>query len=162
MPVYKGARFVRQALDSLTSQTFRRVRYERTGTNIGAKANIVDLRKVVGFHREHGRLATVVAVRPRARFGCLDLDGSRVAAFSEKPQTREISGGLFVLEPGVIDYIEDDRTHWEREPLEGLARDGELWAYQHNSFWQCMDTLRERNLLQELWDSAGLLGRSGR
>lgn len=115
----------------------------------------VDLRKVLEFHRGHGHLATVVAVRPRARFGCLDLDGSRVTAFSEKPQMREgwINGGLFALEPGVIDYVEGDSTHWEREPLEGLARDGELFAYQHNSFWQCMDTLREKKVLQELWDS---------
>jgi glucose-1-phosphate cytidylyltransferase len=115
----------------------------------------VDLRRLLGFHRAHGKLATLTAVRPAARFGHLDLDGDRVAEFSEKPQTREgwINGAFFVLEPGVMDYIEGDDTQWERDPLERLARDGQLMAYRHGSFWQCMDTLRDKVLLNELWSS---------
>ncbi len=115
----------------------------------------VDLRKLLAFHRSHGKLATLTAVRPPARFGHLDLDGDRVAEFSEKPQTREgwINGAFFVLEPGVMDYIDGDDAQWEREPLERLARDGQLRAYRHTSFWQCMDTLRDKVLLNELWSS---------
>lgn len=115
----------------------------------------VDLHKLLDFHRAHGRLATVTAVRPPARFGKLDIVGDKVARFSEKPQLEEgwINGAFFVLEPGVIDYIEGDHTQWEREPLEGLARDGQLMAYRHESFWQCMDTLRDKKLLQDLWES---------
>ena len=115
----------------------------------------VDLRQLLAFHRAHGKLATLTAVRPAARFGHLDLDGDRVVEFSEKPQTREgwINGAFFVLEPGVMDYIDGDDTQWEREPLERLARDGQLMAYRHTSFWQCMDTLRDKVLLNELWNS---------
>lgn len=115
----------------------------------------VDLRKLLAFHRSHGRLATVTAVRPPARFGKLTLDGPRVVEFQEKPQIDEgwINGAFFVLEAGVIDYIEGDDTQWEKEPLEGLARDGQLVAYRHESFWQCMDTLRDKKLLERLWDS---------
>ncbi len=115
----------------------------------------VDLGRLLEFHRSHGKLATLTAVRPIARFGHLELDGARVAEFSEKPQTREgwINGAFFVLEPGALEYIEGDDTQWEKEPLEGLARDGQLMAYRHDSFWQCMDTLRERRLLEELWES---------
>ncbi len=115
----------------------------------------VDLRRLLAFHRSHGKLATLTAVRPPARFGHLDLDEDRVMEFSEKPQTREgwISGAFFVLEPGVMDYIDGDDTQWEREPLERLARDGQLMAYRHTSFWQCMDTLRDKVLLNELWQT---------
>ncbi len=115
----------------------------------------VDLDELLKFHKSHGKLATLTAVRPTARFGHLDLDGNRVMEFSEKPQTSEgwINGAFFVLEPGVFDYIEGDHTAWEREPMEQLARDGQLMAYQHNGFWQCMDTLRDKHLLNELWDS---------
>ena len=115
----------------------------------------VDLDALLAFHRSHGKLATLTAVRPPARFGHINFDGDRVAEFSEKPQTAEgwINGAFFVLEPGVFDYIEGDMTQWEREPLEGLARDGQLMAYRHASFWQCMDTLRDKKLLQDLWDS---------
>jgi glucose-1-phosphate cytidylyltransferase len=115
----------------------------------------VDLRDLLAFHRSHGKLATLTAVRPPARFGHLALEGQRVVEFSEKPQTREgwINGAFFVLEPGVFDYIEGDATQWEREPLERLARDGQLMAYRHDAFWQCMDTLRDKRLLDELWQS---------
>lgn len=115
----------------------------------------VNLRELLEFHRSHGKLATVTAVRPPARFGHMVFDGDNVLEFSEKPQTAEgwINGAFFVLEPGVMDYIESDSTQWERGPLEALARDGQLMAYRHDSFWQCMDTLRDKILLQQLWDT---------
>ncbi|HEY0797527.1 MAG TPA: sugar phosphate nucleotidyltransferase, partial [Candidatus Baltobacteraceae bacterium] len=115
----------------------------------------IDLRQLLAFHRAHGKLATLSAVRPPARFGHLDLDGARVEEFSEKPQTREgwINGAFFVLEPEVFDYIEGDDTHFERGPLERLAREGQLMAYKHEGFWQCMDTIRDKRLLESLWDA---------
>jgi len=114
-----------------------------------------DIKRLVAFHKAHGKLATVTTVRPPARFGQITFDGDRVSSFTEKPQTGEgwINGGLFVLEPGVFDYIEGDSTAWEREPLERLAVDGQLMAYKHEGFWQPMDTLRDKRLLNELWDS---------
>jgi glucose-1-phosphate cytidylyltransferase len=114
----------------------------------------IDLDALLRFHRSHGRLATVTAVRPTARFGYLEFSGDCVSEFSEKPQTREgwINGAFFVLEPGVFDYIDGDECQWEREPMERLARDGQLMAYRHHAFWQCMDTLRDKKLLQDLWD----------
>ncbi len=114
----------------------------------------VDLNELLRFHRSHGKLATLTAVRPTARFGHLEMNGNQVTEFSEKPQTREgwINGAFFVIEPEVFDYIEDDTTHWEKEPLERLAREGQLMAYRHDSFWQCMDTLREKKYLESLWE----------
>jgi glucose-1-phosphate cytidylyltransferase len=114
----------------------------------------VDLNALLAFHRSHGKLATLTAVRPTARFGRLELEGNQIAEFSEKPQTGEgwINGAFFVLEPGVFDYIAGDDTQWEKEPLEQLAKDGQLMAYLHDGFWQCMDTLREKQLLQGMWD----------
>jgi glucose-1-phosphate cytidylyltransferase len=114
----------------------------------------VNLRELLAFHRSHGKLATLTAVRPPARFGHLTFDGNRVASFEEKPQTAEgwINGAYFVLEPGVFDYIDGDDTQWEKEPMERLARDGQLMAYKHCSFWQCMDTLRDKKLLEALWE----------
>ena len=113
----------------------------------------VDLTDLLAFHRAHGRTATLTAVRPPARFGYLDLHGDTVVEFSEKNQLKEgwINGAFFVLEPEVFDYIPGDTTHFEREPLEGLAKDGQLKAYLHTGFWQCMDTVRERNLLEAMW-----------
>ncbi len=113
----------------------------------------VDIVRLVEFHRSHGKLATITAVRPPARFGGLEFEGDRVVRFTEKPQVGEgwINGGFFVLEPGVLDYIEGDATHWEREPLEQLAEEGQLMAYRHEDFWQCMDTLRDKRLLESLW-----------
>jgi glucose-1-phosphate cytidylyltransferase len=115
----------------------------------------VDLDQLLEFHRSHGKLATVTAVRPPARFGCMTFNGQRVTEFSEKPQTSEgwINGAFFVLEPGIFDYIEGDHTPWEKEPMEKLARDGQLMAYRHTGFWQCMDTLRDKRLLEDLWAS---------
>jgi glucose-1-phosphate cytidylyltransferase len=115
----------------------------------------VDLDELLAFHRSHGKLATLTAVRPPARFGHLELNGDKIVEFSEKPQAQEgwINGAFFVLEPEIFDYIDGDTTHFEKEPLERLARAGQLMAYRHDSFWQCMDTIRERILLETLWQS---------
>jgi glucose-1-phosphate cytidylyltransferase len=121
----------------------------------GDGVSTVDLPALLEFHRSHGKLATVTAVRPAARFGRIEMDGDKVVEFSEKPQLGEgwINGAFFALEPGIFDYIEGDDTQWEKEPMEGLARDGQLMAYRHEGFWQCMDTLRDKVLLNRLWDS---------
>jgi glucose-1-phosphate cytidylyltransferase len=113
----------------------------------------LDFSKLLAFHRSHGKLATVTAVRPPARFGGLQFDGSMVKEFTEKPQIGEgwISGGFFVLEPEVRDYIQGDDTLFERGPLERLASDGQLVAFRHDRFWQSMDTLRDVRLLESLW-----------
>ena len=115
----------------------------------------IDLDNLLKFHRSHGKLATLTAVRPPARYGHLIFNGESVAKFSEKPQTAEgwINGAFFVLEPGIFEYIEGDNTVWERDPLEALARDGQLMAYRHPGFWQCMDTLREKYIIEELFKS---------
>lgn len=115
----------------------------------------VDLRALLAFHRGHGKLATVTAVRPPARFGGLALEEDRVARFVEKPQTGEgwINGGFFVLNRRVLDYIAGDDTLWEVDPLERLAADGQLMAFRHEGFWQPMDTLREKQMLETLWTS---------
>jgi glucose-1-phosphate cytidylyltransferase len=115
----------------------------------------VDLHKLIEFHRSHGKLATVTAVRPPARYGYMEFDGDRVVQFAEKPQAKEgwINGAFFVLEPGVFDYIDGDEQMFEQEPMERLAQNNQLMAYKHNSFWQCMDTLREKHLLESLWNS---------
>jgi glucose-1-phosphate cytidylyltransferase len=114
----------------------------------------VDISALVAFHRAHGKLATVTAVRPPARFGGLVFEGNQVVEFSEKNQAQEgwINGGFFVLEPEILQYICDDTTPWERDPLEKLAAEGQLMAYFHEGFWQPMDTLRDQKLLQSLWD----------
>lgn len=115
----------------------------------------VDLAEVIAFHRRHGRLVTVTAVRPAARFGGLELDGDRVTSFAEKAQTSEgwINGGFFVIEPKAIDYIAGDDTIWEYGPLEALATDDQLRAYRHEGFWSPMDTLRDVKTLESLWVS---------
>jgi glucose-1-phosphate cytidylyltransferase len=115
----------------------------------------IDIPKLVDFHRLHKGFATLTAVRPPARFGSMSFKGDLVSSFIEKPQIGEgwINGGFFVLEPEVLDYIEDDKTILEREPLERLARDRQLVANRHEGFWQCMDTLRNVRLLEDLWQS---------
>ena len=115
----------------------------------------VDITAIVAFHREHQRLATVTAVRPPGRFGALEIDGAIVKSFVEKPpgDNAFINGGFFVLSPKVLDRIEGDNTSWESGPLEALARDDELCAYRHFGFWQPMDTLREKMMLEDLWQS---------
>ena len=115
----------------------------------------IDIEKLIAFHKSHGKLATVTAVHPPARFGGLVLNGNQVTSFSEKNQSTEgwINGGFFVLEPEVLNYIAGDDTLWEREPLEQLALQGELMAHYHDGFWQPMDTLREHRLLESMWES---------
>jgi glucose-1-phosphate cytidylyltransferase len=115
----------------------------------------VDIAKLVKFHKSHGKLATLTAVQPPGRFGALDLSGNRVTGFEEKPHGDGgwINGGFFVLSSKVIDLIKGDETVWEREPMEELARMGELQAQFHTGFWQPMDTLRDKNHLEELWAS---------
>jgi glucose-1-phosphate cytidylyltransferase len=115
----------------------------------------VDVQALVEFHRSHGKLATVTAVAPVARFGSLRLDGDSVVEFAEKPRAGEgwINGGFFVFEPQVFDYIDSDQTSLEREPLERLAAQGQLLAYRHGGFWHPMDTLRDKQFLESLWES---------
>jgi glucose-1-phosphate cytidylyltransferase len=134
---------VREYLDDTFMMTF------------GDGVSDVDINDTIRFHKAHGRLATLTAVRPPARFGHVELEGDQVSVFSEKPQAGEgwINGGFFVLEPGVLDYIDSDETYFQRDPLERLADEGQLMAYRHDSFWQCMDTMRDKLLLQDLWDS---------
>ena len=115
----------------------------------------VDLNDLLRFHREHGRIATVTAVRPPARFGGLVFDGDLVAEFTEKPQIGEgwINGGFLVFEPAIFDYLHGDETVLEAHALERLAEERQLVAYRHERFWQCMDTLRDKRLLESLWES---------
>lgn len=147
-------------LDSMTGGRVRRVLKhigsETVMMTYGDGVADVDLGALLAFHRRQGRLATVTAVRPPARFGAITLDGDAVARFQEKPQLGEgwINGGYFVLEPAVVDYIAGDESVFEREPLERLAHDRQLAAFRHEGFWQGMDTLRDVRLLESLW-SAG-------
>jgi len=115
----------------------------------------IDIAASIAFHREHGKQATITAVRPPGRYGALRLDGQQVEGFIEKPDGDGgwINGGFFVLSPSCIDLIEGDATTWEAAPLTTLAATGQLAAYEHAGFWQAMDTLRERNLLEQLWTS---------
>ena len=115
----------------------------------------VDVRRSIEFHRKHGRLATMTAVQPPGRYGALQLEGDRIQSFLEKPQGEGgwVNAGFFVLSPKVIERIEGDHVIWEREPLEGLAAAGELRAWLHGGFWRPMDTLRDKQLLDELWES---------
>lgn len=115
----------------------------------------VNLDELLKFHKSHGKLATMTAVRPAARYGALEFIGDQIARFTEKPQMSEgwINGAFFVLEPKIFEYIDGDDVMWEHSPLEKLAADGELMAFKHDSFWQCMDTIREKHLLETLWQS---------
>lgn len=114
----------------------------------------INIRDLIEFHRAHGKLATVTTVRSPARFGRISFRGDEVVEFYEKPEAAEgwINGGFFVLNAGVLDYIDGDETAWEQEPIQRLARDGQLIGYRHDGFWSCMDTLKEKNSLEELWD----------
>ena len=113
----------------------------------------IDLAALLAFHRSHGKMVTVSAVRPAARFGELEMDGSRVASFQEKPQLHDgwVNGGFFVIEPAFFDLIAGDDIMLEREPLEQATKAGELMAYRHDGFWHCMDTKRDHELLESLW-----------
>ena len=113
----------------------------------------VNINKLIALHRAQKKLATITAVQPPGRFGLLQMDGEEVLSLHEKPRGDGgwVNGGFFVLEPGVLDYIEGDETVWEQEPLEKIARDGQLCAHKHDGFWQPMDTVRDKFLLEELW-----------
>jgi glucose-1-phosphate cytidylyltransferase len=113
----------------------------------------IDIGALVEFHAAQGKLATVTAVRPPARFGRMTIHDDSVLEFYEKPEHSEgwINGGFFVLNSKVLDYIEGDNTSWEQSPIEQLAREGQMASYKHNGFWSCMDTLREKNMLEDLW-----------
>jgi glucose-1-phosphate cytidylyltransferase len=115
----------------------------------------LNLASLLEFHHSHGRIATMTAVRSPARFGRIGFSGDRVTEFYEKPENTEgwINGGYFVLNRKALEYIKGDDTIWERGPVEQLTRDGQLVGYRHNGFWSCMDTLKEKNILEELWGS---------
>ena len=137
---------VKKLVSVLNNQTFM--------LTYGDGVGDIDISALLAFHRSHGKLATVTAVRPPSRFGGLVFKGDEVCEFSEKPQIGEgwINGGFFVMEPEVIEYIESDDVILEKEPLENLAADGQLMAYKHDSFWQPMDTLREVHMLRTMWE----------
>lgn len=145
-------------LDTQTGGRVKRLKasigHERFMMTYGDGLSDVDLDALVKFHKSHGKLATLTAVRPPARFGGLEFDGDQITRFTEKPQIGEgwVNGGFFVLEPEVFEYIEGDNTVWERDCLEQLAQEGQLMAYKHEGFWQPMDTLREQKYLQQLWE----------
>ena len=144
--------------DTLTGGRLKRVRNylhpdESFCFTYGDGVSDVDIGALIQFHHRHGRLATLTAIQPPGRFGVLNLDGEQINGFMEKPQGDGawINGGFFVLQPQAIDTIEGDATTWEKEPMQALAARGEMQAYIHRGFWQPMDTLRDRNLLEELW-----------
>ncbi len=146
--------------DSMTGGRLRRVRDyldedEAFCFTYGDGVSDIDIGKLVAFHKAHGGLASVTAVKPPGRYGALQMEGDQVLGFAEKPRGDGglINGGFFVLNPAVIDHIEGDATTWEGEPMEALAKAGELHAYVHDGFWQPMDTLRDKNHLEELWSS---------
>ena len=116
----------------------------------------IDIGELLKFHKSHGKMVTVSAVRPAARFGELDLDSQRVVSFQEKPQLHNgwVNGGYFVIEPEFFDLIDGDATLLEREPLERVTQAGELMAYRHEGFWQCMDTLRDKRTLEAIWENS--------
>lgn len=146
-------------LDTMTGGRLKRLG-DRLGSETfmmtyGDGVSDIDIEALVRFHKSHGRLATVTAVRPPARFGSLVLDGDSVSRFEEKNPANEgwINGGFFVLEPGVLDYIDGDAQPFEKEPLSRLAADGQLMAHQHPGFWHPMDTLRDKQELERVWTS---------
>lgn len=143
--------------DSMTGGRILRLREwvgdETFMVTYGDGLSDVNIEALVQFHRAHGKLATVTAVHPPSRFGAMAIEGDQVREFSEKPQAGWINGGFFVFEPQVFDYLTDDSTILEKAPLENLAREGQLMAYQHAGFWQPMDTLREKQILEKLWAS---------
>jgi glucose-1-phosphate cytidylyltransferase len=144
--------------ESLTGGRVRRLRQHVDGETFmvtyGDGVADIDLNALLAFHKSHGLVATVTAVRPPARFGGLFFDGDRVTGFTEKPQAGEgwINGGFLVFEPAVFDYLESDSSSLEANGLEKLAAEGQLAAYRHDGFWQCMDTIRDKKYLQSLWD----------
>ena len=146
--------------DTLTGGRLRRVSDYLKGEDAfcftyGDGVSDIDITAEIAFHKLHGKLATVTAVQPPGRYGALQITGSEVIGFTEKPRGDGglINGGFFVLSPGCIDRISDDQSSWEGEPLAGLAQDGQLMAFEHSGFWHPMDTLRDKNYLEELWQT---------
>jgi glucose-1-phosphate cytidylyltransferase len=150
---------VHTGLESMTGGRVKRMQRfignERFLLTYGDGVANIDLNALVNFHQSHGKMVTVTSVHPGARFGELEMNGDQVISFKEKPQTVQgcINGGYFVIEPNFFDLIEGDQTILERGPLEKAAAIGELMAYRHDGFWQCMDTKRDRDNLEELWQS---------
>jgi len=146
---------INTGIDSMTGGRLKRViplmGEESFLLTYGDGLSNINLNKLLSFHKSHKKLATISAVRPAARFGELDIQGSVVASFKEKPQVRTgwINGGFFVMEPKFLKYLSDDTTILEEDPLEDVSKDGELMAYKHEGFWQCMDTKRDKDLLEE-------------
>ncbi len=145
--------------DTMTGGRLKRVREHLDDSpfcfTYGDGVGDVDITALVAYHREHGRLATLTATQPPGRFGAINIQGGSVLSFQEKPQGDGswINGGYFVLDPKVIDYVDGDHTTWEREPMEKLAADDQMRAWNHSGFWQPMDTLRDKKHLEELWES---------
>jgi glucose-1-phosphate cytidylyltransferase len=147
--------------DTMTGGRLKRIKEYLDGETFcmtyGDGLSDVDITELIAFHRQQRTLATLTATQPPGRFGAFTLGGGegKITSFHEKPSGDGswVNGGYFVLEPGVLEYIDGDATVWEQEPLEGLARGGELAAYRHSGFWQPMDTLRDRMVLEQLWDS---------
>ncbi|MDX8386443.1 MAG: glucose-1-phosphate cytidylyltransferase [Gallionella sp.] len=145
--------------ETMTGGRLKRVRDYLDGEDFcftyGDGVSDVNITELIAFHRQQQKLATLTGVQPPGRFGALNLEGDRVTSFEEKPHGDGswINGGFFVLSPNVIDFIDGDATLWEKDPMEKLARDGQLSAYLHPGFWQPMDTLRDKNHLEELWQS---------
>jgi glucose-1-phosphate cytidylyltransferase len=146
-------------LNSMTGGRVKRMRsfigHEPFLLTYGDGLSNVDINALVKFHKSHGKMVTVTAVHPTARFGELQIQDGKVSSFMEKPQTANdwINGGYFVIEPDFFDLIKNDQTILEKEPLETAAKMGELMAFYHDDFWQCMDTKRDRDSLQAMWDS---------
>jgi glucose-1-phosphate cytidylyltransferase len=146
--------------NTMTGGRLRRIAHYLDGENdfcmtYGDGLSNVNIAALIATHHSHGLNATVTAVGPPGRYGALEMEGSKVTGFAEKPRGDGglINGGFFVLKPSVIDYIDGDDTPWEADPLERLASNGQLAAFEHHGFWQPMDTLREKNLLEGLWES---------
>jgi glucose-1-phosphate cytidylyltransferase len=136
---------IKRAKDFIGNETFL--------LTYGDGVSDVDLSELISFHKKHGKLITMTAVQPEGRFGALETDGNRVESFLEKPKGDGswINGGFFVCQPEVLNYIKDDNTVFEQEPLQQLAKDGQLFNYRHQGFWKCMDTLRDKKVLNEMW-----------
>jgi glucose-1-phosphate cytidylyltransferase len=158
-PVDWKVTLVQTGLESMTGGRVKRMQpfigKETFMLTYGDGLANIDINALVNFHRSHGKMVTVSAVRPIARFGELDMNRNQVVSFKEKPQINQgwINGGYFVIEPEFFDLIKNDQTILEKEPLEKVAAMGELMAYHHDGFWQCMDTKRDRDSLEEMWQS---------
>jgi glucose-1-phosphate cytidylyltransferase len=152
-------RLIDTGIATMTGGRLKRIREWIDGEpfcmTYGDAVSTVDITRLAAFHAAHGKLATVTAVRPPARFGALDIENGAVRRFQEKPRGQGdwINGGFFVLDPAALDGIEGDATVWEKEPLERLAAGDQLMAFEHDGFWQPMDTLRDKRLLEDLWAS---------